>query len=93
MGKGADSSNEPSNLRIAAIALAGLNFDKNTMWRTQCNNALSQISDPHLRGLFAFLTAEYDNYEKVLVRYIFVFFIFFYYFNYFVYRKMVKYYK
>lgn len=51
---------------MAAIALAGLNFEKSTMWRSQCSNARLQIKDPHLRAFFAFLTPDNDSYDDVL---------------------------
>lgn len=53
---------------MVAIALSGFSFEK-SLWRTQCITALSQIIDPHLRALFAFLTPDNDNaYDIVLVR-------------------------
>lgn len=52
---------------MVALALSGFSFEK-SLWRTQCITALSQIVDPHLRALFAFLTPDNDSYEIVLVR-------------------------
>lgn len=66
LSKGADSL-ESSNLRLAAIALSGFSFEKSAIWRSQCATAQVQISDPHLRALFAFLIPENGSYEKVLV--------------------------
>lgn len=54
-------------MRIAAIALSGFNQDKNGIWRSQCLAALDQITDSHLRAIFAFLTSDSDGYESVLV--------------------------
>lgn len=51
---------------MAAIALSGLNFEKSTMWRSQCINARAQIKDPHLRAFFAFLTPDNESYDDVL---------------------------
>ncbi|XP_031631806.1 GATOR complex protein MIOS [Contarinia nasturtii] len=66
LSKGADNTLESSNLRMAAIALAGFSFEKSAIWRSQCATAQTQISCPHLRALFAFLTPENGSYEKVL---------------------------
>lgn len=68
LSKGADNSLESSNLRMAAIALSGFSFEKSAIWRSQCATAQTQLSDPHLRALFAFLTPENGSYDKVLVR-------------------------
>lgn len=58
---------QDSNLRMVALALSGFSFEK-SLWRSQCITALSQIIDPHLRALFAFLTPDNDSYDIVLVR-------------------------
>lgn len=53
---------------MAAISLAGINFEKSAMWRSQCILAHSQISDPYLRAMFSFLTPDNDHtYDTVLV--------------------------
>lgn len=67
LSKGADHSLESSNLRMAAIALSGFSFDKSAIWRTQCATAQTQINDPHLRTMFAFLIPDSPTYDKVLV--------------------------
>lgn len=67
LSKGADSSLESSNLRMAAIALSGFSFDKSAIWRSQCATAQTQINDPHLRSIFAFLIPDSGSYDKVLV--------------------------
>lgn len=57
-----------SNLSMAALALSGLCFEKSAMWRSQCSIAHSQITDSHLRAIFAFLTPDNDHsYDTVLV--------------------------
>lgn len=38
-----------------------------SMWRQQCIAAKEYLSDPYLRVMFSFLTAENDSYEEVLV--------------------------
>lgn len=53
-------------MRMAAIALSGFNLEKSGVWRTQCSIAQAQISDSHLRAIFAFLAPDNDNYETVL---------------------------
>lgn len=67
LSKGADNSVESSNLRMAAIALSGFSFEKSAIWRSQCATAQKQISDPHLRAMFAFLTPDNGSFDKVLV--------------------------
>lgn len=67
LSRGADHSLETSNLRMAAIALSGFSFDKSAIWRQQCTTAQTQINDPHLRTMFAFLIPDSPTYDKVLV--------------------------
>ncbi|KAG4079310.1 hypothetical protein HA402_008002 [Bradysia odoriphaga] len=64
LGLGAERCQD-SNLRMVALALSGLSFEK-SLWRSQCITALSQIVDPHLRALFAFLTPDNDSHDIVL---------------------------
>lgn len=52
---------------MAAIALSGFNFEKSAIWRAQCSTAQTQISDPYLRAIFAFLLPDNGSFEKVLV--------------------------
>lgn len=54
------------NLNVVAMALAGFTDDKNSMWRQFCSNPKVKMSDPYLRAMFAFLTAENANYDNVL---------------------------
>ncbi|CAG2068527.1 unnamed protein product, partial [Timema podura] len=56
-----------SSLNIVAMALSGFSDDRNSMWRELCLKSLSQLTDPYLRAMFAFLTAENGNYDAVLV--------------------------
>lgn len=67
LSKGATNALDASSLRMAAIALSGFSFEKSAIWRSQCATAQSQISDPHLRAMFAFLAPDNGTYEKVLV--------------------------
>lgn len=59
---------ENNNLNVVAMALAGFTDDKTSMWRQLCFNTKAQLTDPYLRAMFSFLTAENYNYEHVLVR-------------------------
>lgn len=68
LNRGASKMSPQSNLNIFAIALSGFSEDKSSMWRQMCTNSLAQLMDPYLRATFAFLTAESDSYENVLVR-------------------------
>nr|CAD7262749.1 unnamed protein product [Timema shepardi] len=55
-----------SSLNIVAMALSGFSDDRNSMWRELCLKSLLQLTDPYLRAMFAFLTAENGNYDAVL---------------------------
>nr|CAD7592141.1 unnamed protein product [Timema genevievae] len=55
-----------SSLNIVAMALSGFSDDRNSMWRELCLKSLSQLTDPYLRAMFAFLTAENGNYDAML---------------------------
>lgn len=57
-----------ANLDIVAMALSGFSEDRNSMWRESCLKSRSLLPDPYLRATFAFLTADNDSYENVLVR-------------------------
>ncbi|XP_046390377.1 GATOR complex protein MIOS-B [Ischnura elegans] len=57
---------EGNNLNIVAMALSGYTGDKNSIWRELCLVSRNQLLDPYLRAIFAFLTADGDNYESVL---------------------------
>lgn len=67
LSRGADNSLDTSNLRMAAVALSGFSFEKSAIWRAQCSIAQTQINDPHLRTIFAFLLPDNGSYEKILV--------------------------
>lgn len=69
LNRGATKMSSPTNLNlnIVAMALSGFSEDRNSMWRELCLKSRSQLSDPYLRATFAFLTADNDSYENVLV--------------------------
>jgi hypothetical protein len=67
LNRGASKMSLLTNLNIVAMALSGFSEDKNSMWRELCLKSRSQLSDPYLRATFAFLTADNDTYESVLV--------------------------
>ncbi|KAB0794498.1 hypothetical protein PPYR_11337 [Photinus pyralis] len=60
------SENGLPNLNVVAMALAGFSDDKTSMWRQLCSATRAQLTDPYLRAMFAFLTAENYSYENVL---------------------------
>lgn len=70
LNRGADKMSLATNLNIVAMALSGFSEDRNSMWRELCLKSRSQLTDPYLRATFAFLTADNDSYENVLVRWI-----------------------
>lgn len=49
------------------FSFAGYSDDKNSIWRELCQPTKSNPMDPYLRAMFAFLTADKENYETVLV--------------------------
>ncbi|XP_035227424.1 GATOR complex protein MIOS-like isoform X2 [Stegodyphus dumicola] len=55
-----------TDLNAIAMALAGYTEDKSALWREISSSLKSQLSDPHLRAMFAFLTTEKDSYEEIL---------------------------
>ncbi|XP_054286757.1 GATOR complex protein MIOS [Macrosteles quadrilineatus] len=54
------------NLSVVAMALSGYTDTKSSLWRELCMSSRTNLSDPYLRAIFAFLTAEGDNYDGVL---------------------------
>ncbi|XP_044266200.1 GATOR complex protein MIOS-B [Tribolium madens] len=53
-------------LNVVAMALAGFTDDKNSVWKQFCSTAKQKLSDPYLKVIFSFLTAENYNFESVL---------------------------
>uniref|UniRef100_A0A0A9ZA57 WD repeat-containing protein mio n=3 Tax=Lygus hesperus TaxID=30085 RepID=A0A0A9ZA57_LYGHE len=49
-----------------SMALSGYNNDKDSVWRQACTASRLKLQDPYLRAIFAFLTADSDNYNLVL---------------------------
>ncbi|XP_023223348.1 GATOR complex protein MIOS-B-like [Centruroides sculpturatus] len=60
------SLGKESNLNIVAMALSGYSEDDNTLWGETCGKIRSQLKNPYLRAMFAFLTSENSNYDEVL---------------------------
>lgn len=67
LNRGSNEMPMATNLNVVAMALSGFTEDRNSMWREMCLKSRSQLSDPYLRATFAFLTAENDVYDSVLV--------------------------
>lgn len=67
LNRGSSKTSLSTNFNIVAMALSGFSEDKTSMWRELCLKSRSQLSDPYLRATFAFLTADNDSYETVLV--------------------------
>ncbi|XP_049939369.1 GATOR complex protein MIOS isoform X2 [Schistocerca serialis cubense] len=65
LNRGASRNND-SKYTIVAMALSGFSDDKNSMWRELCITSRTHLSDPYLRALFAFLTADSENYDGIL---------------------------
>lgn len=64
--RGAEKTDD-NNLNAVAMALAGFTDDKSSMWRKMCAMTKSLLSDPYLRAMFSFLTADNYTYDQVLV--------------------------
>ena len=50
------------------IVHLGYTDERKGLWRETCTGLRSQLSDPYLRAMFAFLTDDADSYDPVLVR-------------------------
>ncbi|CAL4060750.1 unnamed protein product, partial [Meganyctiphanes norvegica] len=53
-------------LNSTAMALSGFTEERKALWRETCTNLRSQLTDPYLRAMFAFLTGDADTYDPVL---------------------------
>lgn len=51
------------------MALSGYSDNPGSIWRQLCSNSKNYLTDPYIRSIFTFLTAENGNYEAVLVSY------------------------
>ena len=56
-----------SNRNLVAMALSGFTDDKNTLWKEMCGPFSTQLHDPYLRAMFAFLVNGSGDYDGVLV--------------------------
>ena len=57
---------QEGNLSVVAMALSGFTED-NTLWRQLCREEKSQLENPYLQTMFAFLTTDPEHYEDMLV--------------------------
>lgn len=68
LNRGSTNPGRPnSNLSVVAMALSGFSDDKSSMWRELCVQSRTRLTDPYLQAMFAFLTAENENYDSVLL--------------------------
>ncbi|XP_064648261.1 GATOR2 complex protein MIOS-B-like isoform X2 [Lineus longissimus] len=65
-GVATGSANGKSNLNMVAMAISGYADDRNPLWKEMCGALRSELHNPYLRGMFAFLTSESDNFEDVV---------------------------
>jgi len=54
------------SLNMVSLAVSGFSAEGSKLWREVVSSSLAQLPDPALRSLFAFLTAEDDEYTEVL---------------------------
>jgi hypothetical protein len=67
LSRAQESGSHSLALNVVAMALAGFTDDKNSVWKQFCTTARHKLSDPYLKVIFSFLTAENYNFESVLV--------------------------
>lgn len=67
LSRNADQTVHGANLNVVAMALAGFSDDKNSLWKHFCSSPKAKLTDPYLKAMFAFLTAENGCYDGVLV--------------------------
>ena len=60
-------------LTTCAMALSGFTEEKNALWRKTCGALRQNLRNPYLRAMFAFLSAEKDSFDEVLVGEIFLY--------------------
>ncbi|XP_076266778.1 GATOR complex protein mio isoform X2 [Rhynchophorus ferrugineus] len=53
------------SLNIVAMALSGFSDDPNSVWKKFCSSTIGTLTDPYLKAMFGFLTAD-GNYESLL---------------------------
>ncbi|KAK7083685.1 hypothetical protein SK128_028073 [Halocaridina rubra] len=63
--RGAIEKQDPT-MNATAMALSGYTEDRKGLWRETCTVLRSQLRDPYLRAMFAFLTDDADSYDPVL---------------------------
>uniref|UniRef100_A0A7M5WX31 WD repeat protein mio zinc-ribbon like domain-containing protein n=2 Tax=Clytia hemisphaerica TaxID=252671 RepID=A0A7M5WX31_9CNID len=65
---GSTQANQKKELPIVAMALSGYNdsIKKGSMWIANCQRLGQQLTNPYLRAMFAFLTAEGEDFTSVL---------------------------
>ena len=52
---------------MIAMALSGFSEEKKSLWKEMCGALHNKLKNPYLRAMFAFMTAEGDNYDEILV--------------------------
>lgn len=50
-----------SNLSSVAMALSGYTGERTSVWREMCQSLKSQLKNPYMKAMFAFLTCESDS--------------------------------
>ena len=53
--------------QVVAMALSGFTNEKKALWHEISAELRPSLTDPYIRAIFSFLTAEADNYDGVLV--------------------------
>ncbi|XP_043215584.1 GATOR complex protein MIOS-A-like isoform X2 [Amphibalanus amphitrite] len=56
-------------LKVVAMALSGFTNEKKALWHEISAELRPSLTDPYIRAIFSFLTAEADDYDGVLKEY------------------------
>lgn len=67
LSRAPDETQFGSSLNVAALALTGFSDDRSKAWRQNCMVCIEKLSNPYLKVMFSFLTADDQNYESALV--------------------------
>ncbi|KAI0220830.1 GATOR complex protein MIOS [Lamellibrachia satsuma] len=61
-----DKDSSSSNRNLVAMALSGFTDNNNALWKEMCGPFSTQLKDPYLRAMFAFLVNGSGYYDGVL---------------------------
>lgn len=65
--RASDENQFGSSLNVAALALTGFSDDRSKAWRQNCMSCIEKLTNPYLKAMFSFLTADSQNYDSAIV--------------------------